>query len=171
MAHAVAVPPFDQPNMRDPGGVEGRAEPVRQLAEAVAQVIDRHHHVAVARQLLHRHGVVADGTRRHPRRRPGGRRRQRADRPAVTRRLIAHFARRQPAGPPDTPALDGLAGREREILTLVGLGRSNTEIAAELHLAAATAKTCISRLLGKLGARDRVQLVITAYESGLVGRS
>ncbi|MFD8597918.1 response regulator [Kitasatospora sp. NPDC059646] len=91
--------------------------------------------------------------------------------PTVTRRLIAHFARQDPAAAPaaPAPAVDGLTGREREILTLVGLGRSNAEIAAELHLSAATAKTYISRLLGKLGARDRVQLVITAYESGLVG--
>ena len=59
--------------------------------------------------------------------------------------------------------------REREILTLVGLGRSNAEIAAELSITPATAKTYTSRLLTKLDARDRVQLVITAYESGLVG--
>ncbi|MFF2625528.1 response regulator [Kitasatospora griseola] len=89
--------------------------------------------------------------------------------PTVTRRLIAHFAR-QPAPTAATPAtLDTLTTREREILTLVGLGRSNTEIATELHLTTATAKTYISRLLTKLDARDRVQLVITAYESGLVG--
>ncbi|WP_404870448.1 response regulator [Kitasatospora griseola] len=89
--------------------------------------------------------------------------------PTVTRRLIAHFAR-QPAPIAATPAtLDTLTTREREILTLVGLGRSNTEIATELHLTTATAKTYISRLLTKLDARDRVQLVITAYESGLVG--
>ncbi|MFJ5925564.1 response regulator [Kitasatospora sp. NPDC092948] len=89
--------------------------------------------------------------------------------PTVTRRLIAHFARRPAPAAPAT--LDGLTTREREILTLVGLGRSNTEIATELHLTTATAKTYISRLLTKLDARDRVQLVITAYESGLVGRS
>ncbi|PJN25696.1 DNA-binding response regulator [Kitasatospora sp. CB02891] len=89
--------------------------------------------------------------------------------PTVTRRLIAHFAR-QPTPTAATPAtLDTLTTREREILTLVGLGRSNTEIATELHLTTATAKTYISRLLTKLDARDRVQLVITAYESGLVG--
>ncbi|MGX4735540.1 response regulator [Kitasatospora griseola] len=89
--------------------------------------------------------------------------------PTVTRRLIAHFAR-QSAPTAATPAtLDTLTTREREILTLVGLGRSNTEIATELHLTTATAKTYISRLLTKLDARDRVQLVITAYESGLVG--
>ncbi|MFJ1792837.1 response regulator [Kitasatospora griseola] len=89
--------------------------------------------------------------------------------PTVTRRLIAHFAR-QPAPAATTPVtLDTLTTREREILTLVGLGRSNTEIATELHLTTATAKTYISRLLTKLDARDRVQLVITAYEAGLVG--
>ncbi|MFJ8439844.1 response regulator [Kitasatospora griseola] len=88
--------------------------------------------------------------------------------PTVTRRLISHFARQPtPAAAPIT--LDTLTTREREILTLVGLGRSNTEIATELHLTTATAKTYISRLLTKLDARDRVQLVITAYESGLVG--
>ena len=90
--------------------------------------------------------------------------------PTVTRRLISHFAR-QPAPTPTPATLDTLTAREREILTLVGLGRSNTEIATELHLTTATAKTYISRLLTKLDARDRVQLVITAYESGLVGRS
>ncbi|MFD7644523.1 response regulator [Kitasatospora sp. NPDC059795] len=89
--------------------------------------------------------------------------------PTVTRRLIAHFARGPVAAAAPPAELPHLTGREREILTLVGLGRSNTEIAEELHLTTATAKTYISRLLTKLDARDRVQLVITAYESGLVG--
>ncbi|GAA1245993.1 response regulator transcription factor [Kitasatospora nipponensis] len=97
--------------------------------------------------------------------------------PTVTRRLIAHFAHRPPAlctapeagSAPGPALLAAITGREREILTLVGLGRSNAEIAAELFITAATAKTYISRLLTKLHARDRVQLVITAYESGLVG--
>ncbi|MFH9353184.1 response regulator [Kitasatospora sp. NPDC017646] len=98
--------------------------------------------------------------------------------PTVTRRLIAHFARQQPSSSPAPEPANApgparpaaITDREREILTLVGLGRSNAEIAAELSITAATAKTYISRLLTKLGARDRAQLVIIAYESGLVGR-
>ncbi|MFJ3723100.1 response regulator [Streptomyces sp. NPDC090045] len=90
--------------------------------------------------------------------------------PGVTRRLIADFVRR-PGPPAAEPALRSVAGiteREREVLTLVGRGRSNGEIAEELFISAATAKSHVSRLFTKLGARDRVQLVITAYEMGLV---
>ncbi|MFB7176817.1 response regulator [Streptomyces sp. NPDC056257] len=90
--------------------------------------------------------------------------------PGVTRRLIADFVR-QPGPPAAEPVLRSAAGiteREREVLTLVGRGRSNTEIAEELFISAATAKSHVSRLFTKLGARDRVQLVITAYEMGLV---
>ncbi|MFB4305209.1 response regulator [Actinomadura sp. GTD37] len=88
--------------------------------------------------------------------------------PTVTRRLIAEFARLpQPERPPPR-ALDGVTGREREVLTLVARGLSNTEIAEHLHLSLATVKTYIGRLLTKLGARDRAQLVIVAYESGLI---
>ncbi|MFD9366109.1 response regulator [Streptomyces sp. NPDC060020] len=90
--------------------------------------------------------------------------------PGVTRRLIADFVRR-PGPPAVEPVLRSAAGiteREREVLTLVGRGRSNTEIAEELFISAATAKSHVSRLFTKLGARDRVQLVITAYEMGLV---
>ncbi|MFJ2738865.1 response regulator [Streptomyces sp. NPDC087440] len=88
--------------------------------------------------------------------------------PGVTRRLIADFAARtEPARRAPRPP-DGLTGREREVLTLVGLGRSNTEIAEELFISVTTAKTHVSRLFTKLDARDRVQLVITAYELGLV---
>ncbi|MGW7002968.1 response regulator [Streptomyces sp. NPDC054933] len=98
--------------------------------------------------------------------------------PTVTRRLIAHFVRwppascpaAEPANAPGPAKLAAITDREREILTLVGLGRSNAEIAAELFITVATAKTYISRLLTKLDARDRVQLVIIAYESGLNGR-
>ncbi|GGO29626.1 DNA-binding response regulator [Microbispora rosea subsp. aerata] len=89
--------------------------------------------------------------------------------PSVTRRLIAEFAR-GPAAAPEraTRALDGLTGREREVLTLVARGLSNLEIAAALHVSTATVKTHIGHLLAKLGARDRAQLVIAAYEGGLV---
>ncbi|WP_405834043.1 response regulator [Streptomyces sp. NBC_00105] len=90
--------------------------------------------------------------------------------PGVTRRLIADFVGR-PGPPAAEPALRSVAGiteREREVLTLVGRGRSNGEIAEELFISAATAKSHVSRLFTKLGARDRVQLVITAYEMGLV---
>jgi DNA-binding NarL/FixJ family response regulator len=87
--------------------------------------------------------------------------------PGVTRRLIAQFAG-QP-GPDRKPReLTGITDREREVLRLVGLGMSNAEIATALYITAGTAKTHVARLLAKLDARDRVQLVITAYESGLV---
>ncbi|QMU69908.1 response regulator transcription factor [Streptacidiphilus sp. P02-A3a] len=87
--------------------------------------------------------------------------------PSVTRRLIAEFAaRREPA--PAARRVSGITDREREILTLVGRGLSNTEIAADLVISIATVKTYVTRLLSKLDARDRVQLVILAYETGLV---
>ncbi|GAA1950890.1 response regulator [Kitasatospora viridis] len=95
--------------------------------------------------------------------------------PTVTRRLIGHFARQDPVPTAPTSAgpaaerLTAITGREREVLTLVGLGRSNAEIAAELSLTQATTKTYVSRLLTKLDARDRVQLVIIAHRTGLVG--
>ncbi|MER8096423.1 response regulator transcription factor [Streptomyces goshikiensis] len=89
--------------------------------------------------------------------------------PGVTRRLIAEFAGRPEAVPePPRRPVEGITEREREVLTLVGRGRSNTEIAEDLFITVATAKSHVSRLLTKLGARDRVQLVITAYEMGLV---
>jgi DNA-binding NarL/FixJ family response regulator len=101
--------------------------------------------------------------------------------PSVTRRLIAEFAGRpEPAGSPrrtgpsggggrahDT-VLGGVTEREREVLTLVGQGLSNGEIATQLFISVATAKAHVARLLSKLGARDRVQLVIIAYRTGLV---
>ncbi len=88
--------------------------------------------------------------------------------PGVTRRLIEEFASRSraPAGPP--PAADPLTDREREIVALVGHGLSNDEIATRLVISAATAKTHVSRAMIKLGARDRAQLVVFAYEAGLV---
>ncbi|MET9293297.1 response regulator transcription factor [Streptomyces sp. NPDC003077] len=106
--------------------------------------------------------------------------------PGVTRRLIADFVERSEAvaserseivaperseivAPERSPRpVAGITEREREVLTLVGRGRSNTEIAEDLFITVATAKSHVSRLLAKLGARDRVQLVITAYEVGLV---
>ncbi|SNS67678.1 response regulator [Actinomadura mexicana] len=88
--------------------------------------------------------------------------------PSVTRRLIAEFVRRPgPAQPPPT-GLDALTDREREVLALIARGLSNTELAEHLHLSPATVKTHIGHLLAKLHARDRAQLVITAYETGLV---
>jgi DNA-binding NarL/FixJ family response regulator len=87
--------------------------------------------------------------------------------PGVTRRLISEFARiRPPAAPP--PTLANLTPRETEVLRLVAEGLSNTEIAARLVVTEDTIKTHVSRLLAKLGLRDRTQAVITAYESGLV---
>ena len=87
--------------------------------------------------------------------------------PSVTRRLIAQFASQSPPDPKPRE-LTGITGREREVLRLVGLGMSNAEIAAALYITMGTAKTHVARLLAKLGARDRVQLVITAYQAGLV---
>ncbi|HEY3470678.1 MAG TPA: response regulator transcription factor [Amycolatopsis sp.] len=87
--------------------------------------------------------------------------------PSITRRLISEFAARvtRPAPP---PALDRLTDREREVLTLVAAGLSNDEIARELTLSPATAKTHVSRIMTKTGTRDRAQLVVLAYESGAV---
>ncbi|MFD5321017.1 response regulator [Streptomyces sp. NPDC127098] len=90
--------------------------------------------------------------------------------PGVTRRLIREFAAR-PAAPPPARAPTGVTEREREVLTLVGAGLTNAEIAERLSISAATAKTYVTRLLAKLDARDRVHLVIIAYETGLVGRT
>jgi len=89
--------------------------------------------------------------------------------PAVTRRLIEEFVRRSPHGTPDPPAgFDQLTERELEVLRAVAQGRSNAEIAADLVVSYATVKTHVSRLLMKLDTRDRAQLVVLAYESGLV---
>jgi DNA-binding NarL/FixJ family response regulator len=88
--------------------------------------------------------------------------------PGVTRRLIEEFTRRPVASPRPAIALAEITEREREVLTLVGLGMSNTEIAAHLHVTLSTAKTHVGRLLMKLAARDRAQLVIAAYDAGLV---
>jgi DNA-binding NarL/FixJ family response regulator len=89
--------------------------------------------------------------------------------PSVTRRLIEEFARRpEPTPSPTRRSLDSVTEREREVLTLVGRGMSNNEIAAHLYISVATVKAHMARLLSKLHARDRVQLVIVAYEAGLV---
>jgi DNA-binding NarL/FixJ family response regulator len=88
--------------------------------------------------------------------------------PSVTRRLIAHFAHRAPAPSRTPPGLAELTEREREVLALVARGRSNAELAETLHVSLPTVKTHVSRILTKLGARDRTQLVVLAYESGLV---
>ncbi|MBS2538753.1 response regulator transcription factor [Catenulispora sp. NF23] len=96
--------------------------------------------------------------------------------PSITRKLIAEFVvRPDPVGVAanrgDKALLGGVTEREREVLTLVGRGLSNGEIAEQLFISAATAKAHVARLFTKLGARDRVQLVITAYEAGLVSTS
>ncbi|MFD8780933.1 response regulator [Kitasatospora sp. NPDC059599] len=88
--------------------------------------------------------------------------------PGVTRRLVEEFTRRPEAPGRPSAALAGTTEREREVLTLVGLGLSNAEIAAHLHVSLSTAKTHVGRLLMKLGARDRAQLVIAAYDARLV---
>jgi len=88
--------------------------------------------------------------------------------PGVTRRLIAEFTRHPEPRSRPVAALDHITEREREVLTLIGLGLSNTEIAARLQVSLSTAKTHVGRLLMKLGARDRAQLVIAAYDAGLV---
>ena len=88
--------------------------------------------------------------------------------PGVTRRLIAEFAARPEHRTIDTAALSVLTDREREIVALVASGLSNEEIADSLFISPATSRTHVSRAMVKLGARDRAQLVVLAYESGLV---
>ena len=85
--------------------------------------------------------------------------------PSVTRQLIAEFGR---TPEPSRPTLTGVTQREVDVLRLVGRGLSNAEIAGRLHLGVGTVKTHVSHLLGKLGVRDRAQLVVVAYESGLI---
>jgi DNA-binding NarL/FixJ family response regulator len=88
--------------------------------------------------------------------------------PTVTRRLIAHFNRSERRPAEARGDVEQLTEREGEVLALVAQGLSNTEIAATLHVSLATVKTHVSRILTKLGARDRTQLVVFAYEWGLV---
>lgn len=88
--------------------------------------------------------------------------------PSVTQALIDEITRR-PVGQPDAfPGIDELTARELDVVKLMTRGMSNSEIAAELYLGEATIKTHVGRILAKLGARDRVQAVVAAYESGLV---
>jgi DNA-binding NarL/FixJ family response regulator len=90
--------------------------------------------------------------------------------PSVTRRLIqSHLSRPQPAIRSEPDGMAELTAREREVLGLIATGLNNAEIADTLQLSPLTAKTHVSRILTKLGARDRVQLVVIAYQSGIVG--
>ena len=86
--------------------------------------------------------------------------------PSVTRKLIREFTRQAPASP--RQSLDVLTDREQDVLALVARGSSNAEIATELFITLATVKTHVSRLLTKLAARDRAQLIVIDYESGFV---
>lgn len=87
--------------------------------------------------------------------------------PRITRRLVeAYVARPEPAAPPTM--VEAITEREREVIALVGFGLSNEQIAARLVISPATARTHVSRAMGKIGARDRAQVVVFAYESGLV---
>jgi RNA polymerase sigma factor (sigma-70 family) len=88
--------------------------------------------------------------------------------PTVTQRLIQEHLGRSRPDAALLQQLDALTDREREVLALIGRGRSNTEIAQELFVSEATVKTHVNRVLGKLQLRDRVQAVVLAYESGLV---
>jgi DNA-binding NarL/FixJ family response regulator len=88
--------------------------------------------------------------------------------PSVTKRLIEEFARQPEVESVDSPQLGELTERELEVLRLLATGLSNREIAAKLYIGEATAKTHVSRVLTKLGVRDRVQAVVLAYEAGVV---
>ncbi|MET9155787.1 response regulator transcription factor [Streptomyces griseoflavus] len=95
--------------------------------------------------------------------------------PSLTRRLLDAYAHHLPSGsgtavlaPEVDPRLSSLTEREREILTVIGQGWTNTEIAGRLHLAESTVKTHVGRILAKTGSRDRIQAVILAYDTGLV---
>ncbi|MDP9869241.1 response regulator transcription factor [Streptosporangium brasiliense] len=106
-------------------------------------------------ELLHAIRVVADG--------------EALLAPRVTRRLIAQVTTRRTAAQAGEGRLAVLTQREREVLALVGQGLNNDEIGGELFLSPATARTHVSRAMTKLGARDRAQLVVIAYQTGLVG--
>jgi DNA-binding NarL/FixJ family response regulator len=87
--------------------------------------------------------------------------------PAVLVRMMEHFSERPPVPPQPLPGLDELSAREREILALIGEGRSNTEIAGELFISMATVKSHVRHVFAKLGLRDRVQAVVAARAAGL----
>ena len=109
---------------------------------------------ALPEELVHAVRVVADGDALLA--------------PSVTRRMIEQFAGRRPRAPRSTSVLAELTEREREVLVLIGRGRSNTEIAADLFIAEQTVKTHVGKVLAKLNLRDRVHAVILAYDTGLV---
>ena len=109
---------------------------------------------AAPEELIHAVRVVAEG--------------QALLSPQITRTLIADYAARPTSPRKDTALLGALTEREVDVMTLVARGSSNSEIAAELFLAEQTVKTHVSRILTKLSLRDRTQIVVTAYESGLV---
>lgn len=90
--------------------------------------------------------------------------------PSVTRRVVDSFASGTSSTPREPERLDVLTDREREVLELVGRGLSNDEIGQQLYMSPLTAKTHVSRILSKFAARDRAQLVVVAYETGLVDR-
>lgn len=90
--------------------------------------------------------------------------------PRITRRLIEHYAQQAAPRREDVDRVAGLTARETELLTAVARGLTNAEISAELYISLSTTKTHVSHLLDKLGARDRVQLTIAAYEAGLMRR-
>jgi DNA-binding NarL/FixJ family response regulator len=91
--------------------------------------------------------------------------------PSITRRIIAQFTADRIATQTSEDRLEPLTPREREVLALVGEGMTNEEIGAKLYLSPATARTHVSRAMTKLGARDRAQLVVIAYQTGLVQQS
>ena len=88
--------------------------------------------------------------------------------PSTTRRLIGRFMPHLPVSGGPLPGLSELTAREGEVLAEVGCGRSNTEIAAHLHISEATVKTHVGHIMTKLGLRDRIQAVVYAYETGLI---
>ena len=89
--------------------------------------------------------------------------------PAVLARMMAHFSTRPPMPPQAPPGWADLSDREREILAMIGAGRSNSEIAAELFISMATVKTHVRHIFAKLDLRDRAQAVVVARDAGLVG--
>ncbi|MGL5912101.1 MAG: LuxR C-terminal-related transcriptional regulator, partial [Phycicoccus sp.] len=90
--------------------------------------------------------------------------------PSTTRRLLDHVAAELPGSTAEDPVVAALTPREQDVMAEIARGATNAEIAARLYLAEATVKTHVGRILTKLGARDRVQVVIRAYEAGLVRR-